>query len=81
MSTNERIRGRKLQERRARLLAKNPLCVECEKQGKVKPATELDHIIPMHQGGPDTEANLQPLCRECHDIKSATERGCISVSS
>ncbi len=30
---------------------------------------EADHVIPLAKGGPDTLANLQPLCRFCNASK------------
>jgi 5-methylcytosine-specific restriction endonuclease McrA len=39
----------------------------CEQQGRTRLATEVDHIIPISQGGDVLdEANLQPLCHDCH---------------
>jgi 5-methylcytosine-specific restriction protein A len=69
----ERLRGRAAVKRRASWLERHPLCVECEKAGRVTAATVPDHIVPLWKGGPDTEANLQSLCREHHDEKSAQE--------
>jgi 5-methylcytosine-specific restriction protein A len=68
-----RIRGRRLQERNARVLARQPLCAHCTGQGIVRPSVEVDHIIPLHLGGPDHESNLQGLCIACHEAKSKTE--------
>lgn len=31
-----------------------------------KPATEVDHLIPVADGGPDVLANLQAVCSDCH---------------
>lgn len=58
-------------------LAKHPLCVHCEREGRVEAARVVDHIVP-HKG--DTalfwdSANWQPLCKRHHDIKTATEDG------
>jgi 5-methylcytosine-specific restriction protein A len=39
----------------------------------VREARVLDHIKPLHKGGADTLSNLQPLCVECHDLKTARE--------
>lgn len=36
-------------------------------------ATEVDHIIPLHQGGLDEWENLQGLCHEHHAAKTAKE--------
>lgn len=35
---------------------------------------ELDHKVPIHKGGEDTAENLQPLCCQCHAVKTQTER-------
>jgi 5-methylcytosine-specific restriction protein A len=32
---------------------------------------DLDHHIPLEIGGDDEEANLRPLCRPCHRLKTA----------
>ncbi len=71
----KRIRGRRLQRIRARLLRGQPLCVRCLEAGIVKGATQIDHKIPLFRGGEDTDENKQPLCGECHAEKTITERG------
>lgn len=35
----------------------------------------IDHIVPLSQGGRDSYDNLQLLHKHCHDIKSAQDRG------
>lgn len=30
------------------------------------PPNELHHLVPRAQGGSDTEANVVPLCHQCH---------------
>lgn len=62
---------------RKRFLAANPLCVECKKEGRLTPATVVDHIIP-HKGDMKLfwdERNWQALCKRCHDRKTAKEDG------
>ncbi|WP_082482252.1 HNH endonuclease [Flavobacterium sp. Leaf359] len=60
---------------RKRFLDANPLCAECERNGEVRQATVADHIIPISRGGAELDdKNLQPLCKRCHDSKSARER-------
>ena len=31
-----------------------------------QPANEVDHVIPLAQGGSDVEGNLRALCHGCH---------------
>lgn len=62
--------------RRVRLsyLAAHPLCVECERQGRVTPATVVDHIKPINEGGARFDfENMQGLCARCHNRKSGRE--------
>ncbi len=57
---------------RAAYLRRHPLCVECQKEGKLTPATVVDHIIP-HRGDSKLfwdESNWQSLCKGCHDRKT-----------
>jgi 5-methylcytosine-specific restriction enzyme A len=69
----KRITGRRLQRMRAELFARSPLCVECEKHGRVTLATQRDHKIPLAEGGTDTPDNEQGLCDDCHSEKSLAE--------
>jgi 5-methylcytosine-specific restriction endonuclease McrA len=71
----DRLRGRAAVERRKRWLEANPLCVECDKQGRVTAATVPDHIVALVNGGSDTLDNLQSLCEEHHRIKTASDLG------
>lgn len=59
---------------RTEQLKLHPFCEECLKQGKVKRAKIVDHIIPIKQGGSKLDlANLQSLCWSCHSRKSVEE--------
>jgi len=69
----KRITGRRLQARRADLFRRQPLCEECERNGRVTLATIRDHRIALAEGGPDDETNEQALCNECHDKKTKAE--------
>ena len=73
-TATKRVTGRKLQAMRNELFARNPLCVECERQGRVTLATQRDHIKPLGEGGADDRDNEQGLCVPCHDAKSLAER-------
>lgn len=76
-SSSERGYNRVWQKARATFLARSPLCVECDKDGLVRAATIVDHIIP-HKGDQDLfwdTSNWQSLCKTHHDRKTATEDG------
>lgn len=64
---------RRWQKIRALYLAKHPLCVECQKAGKLTPATEVHHVVPVSAGGSDAENNLMALCKPCHSRKTREE--------
>lgn len=68
-----RQRGRALMERRAAWFRDHPLCVHCEHKGRVAAATIFDHVVPLWKGGPDDDTNVQGLCVECSDAKTAAE--------
>ena len=72
-TATKRITGRKLQAMRADLFARDPLCAECKRQGRVTLATERDHITPLAEDGADDDSNVQGLCFDCHEAKSKTE--------
>jgi len=60
---------------RIRFLKAHPLCVECQKQGRLVKAAVVDHITP-HRGDAKLfwdESNWQSLCKNCHDHKTMTE--------
>lgn len=70
----ERLRGRAAQRRRTRFLSQSPLCAECVPLGITRAATEVDHKLPLEQGGADEWDNLQGLCHEHHVAKTSAER-------
>lgn len=71
----DRLRGRRAVEQRARRLSSHPLCAHCLKAGRIQVATEVDHVVPLHMGGPDTDENTQNLCHDCHTDKSNRDAG------
>jgi 5-methylcytosine-specific restriction protein A len=72
-SATKRVTGRKLQAMREALFTRQPLCVICQAQGRVRLATQRDHTIPLAEGGADDDSNVQGLCEPCHDAKSRAE--------
>ena len=71
----QRLRGRRGVEQRKRRLAAEPLCRDCDEKGRVTAATVPDHIIPLAQGGPDTDDNIRCLCEACHVIRTNEQFG------
>jgi 5-methylcytosine-specific restriction protein A len=65
--------GPRWKKLRKMILARDPLCLECLKTGRVTPSTTCDHIVPKARGGTDALENLRGLCRRCHETKSARE--------
>jgi 5-methylcytosine-specific restriction protein A len=59
---------------RAAYKQQNPLCTVCFRKGIYKPATVVDHIIPIKAGGEPLDwDNLQSLCTHHHNSKSGKE--------
>lgn len=75
LDTSPRKRGRAGQEQRARRFRMHPICAHCKAEGRIIATDEIDHVKPLFQGGADDDDNVQGLCRRCHAIKSAKERG------
>lgn len=56
-------------------IRKNPLCEHCDSHGRITPATEVDHIVEIEDGGSKTDPdNLQSLCKACHRKKTGEEK-------
>lgn len=69
-------------KRRLKLWTQDPHCQHCRALVDYPWGFELDHIIPLSQGGPDTEENSQVLCvwydeegkkQGCHVEKTKAE--------
>jgi 5-methylcytosine-specific restriction enzyme A len=80
-ATYDRQRARERRSRRAErvgpgwhdvrrmVLLEEPECRVCG-----APSTQVDHIIPVSQGGSSQRDNLQGLCAPCHKAKSDAEQ-------
>jgi len=64
---------------RKMVLARRPLCEDPfgihEARDEVVASTEVDHIVPLRDGGGNELDNLQALCKSCHSRKTAREDG------
>ena len=70
----ERKRGYAAVKQRKRIMeAHNWLCQACKANGLIRIAKEVDHTIPLEDGGSDDDSNQRPLCLECHKAKTAAE--------
>lgn len=58
---------------RAEVLHEQPLCVHCERAGRVRLATVVDHADGNAMN--NERSNLQSLCASCHAAKTAREDG------
>ncbi|WP_288659528.1 MULTISPECIES: HNH endonuclease [Pseudomonas] len=68
-SSTQRGYGYKWQQARLQHLREHPLCVYCERLGRVTAASVVDHKTP-HRGDMTLfwdRANWQSLCKPCHD--------------
>ncbi len=67
----KRTRGRRWMDMRHVVLVEEPVCAVCDR----RPSVEVDHIIPLCQGGTDARDNLQGICLECHEDKTRVDLG------
>jgi 5-methylcytosine-specific restriction protein A len=67
---------------RATYLNRHPLCVMCQREGRITAAGVVDHVVP-HKGDQALfwdRSNWQPLCKPHHDRdKQREERGSVKV--
>lgn len=66
-----RVTGRKRVDTRKRVAERDGF--KCRVCGRLTLRGEVDHIIPLHLGGQESDNNRQWLCVECHAAKTATE--------
>jgi 5-methylcytosine-specific restriction protein A len=84
-SAHQRGYDARWQKARAAFLAfpENALCRLCQAHGRIVAATVVDHITP-HRGDLRlfwNPTNWQPLCKRCHNAKSAQEQASYRTGS
>jgi len=50
-------------------------CPDCKRLGRLKPATQVDHVIPKAQGGTDDLGNLRAINADCHKRVTLLQQG------
>lgn len=75
LSSHERGYDHRWRQYRKSFLRRHPLCLRCKDEGIITAAVIVDHIRPHKQDNTLFWAkdNHQPLCKPCHDRKTATE--------
>jgi len=58
----------------ASILDSEPLCRYCRAEGRISPATLIDHIVALSLGGSNDRFNLAPACVDCNAAKAAVEQ-------
>ena len=74
-TAHQRGYGHKWRKARELFIKEHPLCVQCEAEDIIEPATVVDHITP-HKGDLRLfwrRSNWQALCKRHHDIKTMKE--------
>lgn len=51
-----------------------PTCARCLRQA-LPSQLDIDHIVPLSQGGEDVDGNVQALCETCHRLKTNDDLG------
>lgn len=77
LSRKERGYGHDWDKLRNSFIQENPYCAECDRQGLVRLASEVDHIEPFTSVDDPKRLdrdNLQSLCHRCHIIKTIRDR-------
>lgn len=66
---------RRWQALRRLVLSCEPCCRYCAEQGRITPATDVDHIVPISRDRAMVFdlSNLQPLCHGCHSGPKQSE--------
>lgn len=71
-SNHAKIDGARWRKLRKQVLDRNPSCTV---PGCRRPATQVDHIVPLAKGGdPFDLGNLRPICGPCNASKASRVR-------
>lgn len=59
--------GREWKRIRDKYYKSHPYCERCYAEGRMTPAEEVHHKLPISRGGTHATENLMSLCRSCHN--------------
>ena len=64
------------QRLRRQKLMQHTLCQACLQDGRIAPATAVDHVVPINAGGDPFPVfdGLASLCASCHNAKTRAEQ-------
>ncbi|MCX4978529.1 HNH endonuclease [Streptomyces sp. NBC_00620] len=51
-------------------------CARCESLA-LADVVDVDHVQPLALGGDDIDENVQPTCKNCHNLKTREDFGAI----
>ena len=74
-SSTKRGYGYAWQKLRKYVLLHQPVCKGFDGEHCGRAAQEVDHILPLSEGGTNDLDNLQGLCKSCHSKKTARDDG------
>ena len=72
-SAPQRLSGRRLQKRNERIKQRDGWRCQNQQCGELTTRLQVDHKIPLTQGGSDEDDNLQSLCVACNMAKASAE--------
>ncbi len=59
--------------RRLRVLRRDNYFCQLRYEGCTQLATDVDHVVPLAEGGADSDSNCAASCSSCHTKKSSIE--------
>lgn len=71
----QRVRGSAGVKLRRQVLREEPICRVCLAADTlpILPSRDVDHIVPLFEGGSNDRSNLQGICDPHHKAKSTAE--------
>lgn len=76
----KRLKGRDAVDERRRRLSEEPYCRDCREKGFSRLADQVDHIVPLADGGTDDDDNTRSLCLPCHQTRTQERFGKMDLS-